>query len=192
VDESWIKKPIDLIPRMKQWVSTYYPGTKLAITEYNWGAENNINGGTAQADVLGIFGREGLDMATRWTAPDPSTFAYKAMKIYRNYDGNKSTFGDVSVQDIAPDPDNVASFAALRSSDHALTVIVIDKNLTNSATLAISLAHYNASGAAQAWQITSSNAIAQIADAAISADMLDVQVPAQSITLYVVSGVPEL
>ena len=58
-----------LIPRMKNWVATYYPGTKIGITEYNWGAEGHINGATAQADILGIFGREGLDLATRWTTP---------------------------------------------------------------------------------------------------------------------------
>ena len=56
-----------LIPRMKGWVASYYPGTKIGITEYNWGAEGYINGATAQADILGIFGREGLDLATRWT-----------------------------------------------------------------------------------------------------------------------------
>ena len=72
VDPSWINKVIMLIPRMKSWVATNYPGTKIGITEYNWGAETNINGATAQADILGIFGREGLDLATRWTTPDPS------------------------------------------------------------------------------------------------------------------------
>ena len=72
VDESWINPGDKLIPRMKQWVASYYPGTKIGITEYNWGAESHINGATAQADMLGIFGREGLDLATRWTTPDPS------------------------------------------------------------------------------------------------------------------------
>ncbi len=68
--ESWIKDQVQLIPRLKGWVNTYYPGTKIGLTEYNWGAEGDINGATAQADLLGIFGREGLDLATRWTTPD--------------------------------------------------------------------------------------------------------------------------
>ena len=80
-----------LIPRMKNWVASYYPGTKIGITEYNWGAEGHINGATAQADILGIFGREGLDLATRWTTPAAARPLYKAMKMFRNYDGNKST-----------------------------------------------------------------------------------------------------
>jgi hypothetical protein len=45
---------MNLIPRLKSWVNTYYPNTKTAITEYNWGAEGHINGATTQADVLGI------------------------------------------------------------------------------------------------------------------------------------------
>ena len=66
IDESWISDTqaggvaVKLVPRMKAWVKANYPGTKLAVTEYNWGAPEHINGALAQADVLGIFGREGL------------------------------------------------------------------------------------------------------------------------------------
>ena len=61
------------IPRMKSWVAQYYPNTQIGITEYNWGAEDNINGATTQADIFGIFGREGMDIATRWTTPATGT-----------------------------------------------------------------------------------------------------------------------
>ncbi|HEY7160407.1 MAG TPA: glycoside hydrolase family 44 protein, partial [Acidobacteriota bacterium] len=95
-DESWINDFVYLIPRMHDWVNTFYPGLKVGITEYNWGAEDHMNGATAQADVLGIFGREGLDLATRWVSPGSNTPVGNAFKIYRNYDGNFSTFGDLS------------------------------------------------------------------------------------------------
>ena len=108
---------------MKGWVAAYYPGTKVGITEYNWGAEGHINGATAQADILGIFGREGLDVATRWTTPDASTPTYQAMKLYRNYDGNNSTFGDTSISVAVPNPDILSAFAAIRSSDGSLTAM---------------------------------------------------------------------
>src|SRR5207248_9745292 len=124
VDQSWIKNRVMLIPRLRNWVNTYYPGTPIGITEYNWGAEGHINGATTQADILGIFGREGLDMAARWTTPDAATPTYKAIKMYRNYDGNKSAFGDVSVSAAGPNPDNVAVFAAERTAVGSLTVMV--------------------------------------------------------------------
>src|SRR4029079_3480840 len=69
VDESWIGTQVQLIPRLKNWVASNYPGTKIGITKYNWGADSPINGATTQADILGIFGREALDMATYWTFP---------------------------------------------------------------------------------------------------------------------------
>src|SRR5581483_4003506 len=153
VDETWINDSVQLVPRLKSWVNTYYPGTLIGITEYNWGAENHINGATTQADILGIFGREGLDMAARWTTPDASTPTYKAIKMYRNYDGNKSTFGDTSVAASGPNPDNVSVFAAERSSDGALTIMVISKYLSGNTPATLSIANFPHNGSAQVWRL---------------------------------------
>ena len=60
VDQTWINDRVKLIPRLRSWVNTTItPERRSAITEYNWGAEGHINGATAQADIYGIFGREG-------------------------------------------------------------------------------------------------------------------------------------
>ena len=186
VDPSWISSVIMLIPRMKGWVSTYYPGTKIGITEYNWGAEADINGATAQADILGIFGWQGLDLATRWTTPDAGTPTYNAMKMYRNYDGNKSTFGDTSVSDaVSTNADLVSSFAAVRSSDGALTVMVINKQLAASATASLTITNFLPSGTAQVWQLTSANVITRLSDLSFAGSGFSNTVPAQSITLFV-------
>jgi hypothetical protein len=184
-DESWINDYVQLVPRLKSWVAAFYPGTRTALTEYNWGAEGHINGATAQADILGILGREGVDLATRWTTPDASTPTYKAMKMYRNYDGNRSTFGQTSVRALAPDPDTLSAFAALRSPDGALTVMVVCKTLSGTTPLSISLADFTANGPAQVWQLTSTNTIARLADIPVSANALQTSVPAQSISLFV-------
>ncbi len=187
-DESWIGARVYLIPRMKAWVATYYPGLKTAITEYNWGAEGHINGATTQADIYGIFGREGLDYAARWTTPDPSTPTYKAMKMYRNYDGSKSGFGDTSVSATVPNPDNLSAFAATRSTDGALTVMVVSKVLTGTTPVTVHVANFTPGASAHVWQLTSSNTIAHPADVAVAAGNITLSVPAQSITLFVVPG----
>ena len=184
-DESWIKDKIMLIPRLKTWVKTYYPGTKTGITEYNWGAEKNIGGATAQADILGIFGREGLDLATRWTTPDMATPTFKAMQMYRNYDGKKSGFGDISVSDTVPDSDMLSSFAAVRRSDGAMTVMVINKSLAGPTPVSLALAHFAGTTASE-WQLTSANTITRLPNAAISEGHVTATLPAQSITLFVV------
>jgi hypothetical protein len=186
VDETWIHDRVQLVPRLKGWVSTYYPGTSIGITEYNWGAENHINGATAQADVYGIFGREGLDMGARWATPAASTPTYKAMKMYRNYDGNKSTFGEISVAATTATPDNVAAFAAQRSADGALTVMVVNKYLSATTSTTINLANVTHRGTAQLWQLTSANAITRLADLTLSGNSIVVTLPSQSITLFVV------
>ena len=191
VDPSWISSVIKLIPRMKNWVATYYPGTKIGVTEYNWGAESDISGGTAQADLLGIFGREGLDLATRWTTPNTGTPTYNAMKIYRNYDGNKSVFGDTSVSATGPNPDQVSVFAAVRSSDNALTAMVINKQIGVTATTTVTFSNFLAAGTAHVWQLTSTNAITRLPDLTLSGNTLSNTFPAQSITLLVLpAGVP--
>jgi hypothetical protein len=185
VDPSWINSIIMLIPRMKGWVATCYPGTKIGITEYDWGADGYINGATAQADILGIFGREGLDLGTRWTSPTSGTPTYNAFKMYRNYDANKSTFGDTSVSATGPNPDNVSTFAAVRTSDGALTLMVINKQLTATATATISLTNFLPAGTAQVWQLTSANSITRLSDISFSGSTFTSTVPVQSITLFV-------
>lgn len=186
-DESWINTQVQLVPRMKNWVANFYPNTKIGLTEYNWGAENHINGATTQADIYGILGREGMDIAARWTTPDAATPTFKAMKMYRNYDGQNKGFGDTSVSANAPNPDNVSAFAALRSSDGALTVMVINKTLS-ATNLNLNLANFSGTNAAQVWQLTSANQITRIADATVGGNVLNANLPAQSITLLVVAS----
>lgn len=187
IDETWINDRVQLIPRLKSWVNTSYPGTPVGITEYNWGAENHINGATTQADVFGIFGREGVDMGARWATPAATSPTYKAMKMYRNYDGNKSTFGDTSVSAIAPNPDAVAAFAAVRSSDGALTIMVINKQLSTGATTTVNISSFAHRGTSQVWQLTAANAITHNADVTINGTSFVTTLPAQSITLFVVA-----
>ena len=190
-DPAWINDKVMLIPRLRNWVNTYYePGTPIGITEYNWGAESHINGVTTQADILGIFGRESLDLAARWTTPDPTTPTYKAIKMYRNYDGNRSTFGDVSVSAAVLNPDNVAAFAAQRTSDGALTVMVISKYLSGTTPVSIGISNFSASGTAQVYQLTAANLINRLSDLSFTSTV-NLTLPPHSITLLVIpTGTP--
>jgi hypothetical protein len=126
-DESWIGEPVNLIPRLRDWIEQYYPGTKLAITEYNFGGLEDLNGALTQAEVLGIFGREGVDLATLWSPPkvdQPGAFAFR---MYRNYDGSGSVFGDLSLPATSSDPDQLSIFAARDKTSGKLTLMLINK-----------------------------------------------------------------
>jgi hypothetical protein len=189
VDESWISAKVNLIPRIRQWVDAYYPGTKIGITEYNWGAEGHPNGATAQADLLGLFGREGLDLATRWTAPPNGSPAARAFQIYRNYDGRNSAFGETSIAAAAPDPDRLSAFAAIRGADGALTIMVVNKQLQETGLVQIAITHFPVQATAQVWQLAANDTIRQLTDVPISDGSLSNAVPPQSLTLFVAAPV---
>lgn len=192
-DESWISDlasggvAVQLIPRMKSWVNDNYPGTKLAITEYNWGGLESINGALAQADVLGIFGREGLDLATIWSPPKSAQPGAYAFRIYRNYDGNGHGFGDIGIQSASTDQEKLAVYAAQRSSDNALTAVVINKS-GSSQTSTVNLAGFTPQSAASVYRYSPANlnAIEHLADQALTASGFSTTFPANSITLYVI------
>jgi hypothetical protein len=176
---------LEWIPLMRQWVNQYYPGLEIGCTEYNWGNETALVGATTQADVEGIYGLYGFDLATRWTVPAQPT--YLAMQIYRNYDGKLSTFGDTSVSATVADPDNLSAFAALRTTDNALTVMVINKQ-TGATPVTVSLANFSTTGTAQAYQVSSATqtSINSLGSVAVANNSISATVPSQSITLFVI------
>jgi hypothetical protein len=135
-DESWIKEPVMLIPRVREWVGRNNPGTRLAIGEYNWGGDDDPSGAVAQADVLGIFARERVDFAYFWAGLDGvQRFAFA---LYRNPDGRGKGFGETYLPSMSDAPDRIAAFGALRS-DGATTVVLINKELHSSVEVALSL-----------------------------------------------------
>lgn len=120
-DESWINEPVRLIPRMRDLVAKNYPGLKLAIGEYNFGAERHLSGGLALAEALGRFGQEGLYAAWYWTYPPEGSPAFWAFRAYRDYDGQGAHFADWSMPTIAP---RDASLFAARSADGTKVTLV--------------------------------------------------------------------
>ena len=194
-DETWINDTVRLIPRMKEWVSANYPGTQTGITEYNWGAEGHINGATTQADIYGIFGREGLDMAARWTTPKADSPVYAAMKLFRNYDGTGKGFGEVSVQAATVAPyESFTAYAAERRDASATTVLLVSKGVVETPgtqTVSVQIAGKSfAAKTAQVYQIsaaTPKGTITRLPDAAVSrTGAVRVTVPTPSVTLVVV------
>src|SRR5205085_8684244 len=110
------------------------PGTRLAITEYNWGGEQDASGAVALAEVLGIFGREGVDLATYWTFPPPASPAGAAFRLYRDYDGRGGTFGDVSLP-VTYTQDGVGAFASRHAGTGEIDVVLTNESTSGPATV---------------------------------------------------------
>lgn len=189
IENDWIGKyfgAIALIPSMKQWVAKYFPGCHVSITEYNFGGLQTLNGALVQADVLGIFGREGLYLATLWGAPksaDPGAYAFR---IYRNYDGKGSRFGDIWVNSQSSDQGQLAIYGAHRVKDHAVTLVVINKT-SHSLTSQLALTGFAPAPYAEVYRYCSSNlkAIEKLPNIPVTSKGFTTTYPANSITLIV-------
>lgn len=193
-----------LVPMLKTWVANDYPGTKTGIDEYNFGGLESINGAVVQADILGIFGRQGLDMSALWPAEAysqqmPGNYAFA---MYRNYDGKDSAFGDTYLYATSSGSGGdgegqLAVYAAQRSSDNAITVIVINKTY-GALSSTVSLENFTATSGATAavYQYSNSNLNAIVQQSPVSvtppsggataSTIASYTFPAQSITLFVI------
>lgn len=186
-DPSWINAKIDLIPRMKGWVARYYPGTKLSLSEYNLSVGNDpVVNALIQADTLGIFAREGLDLATRWSLSGDGNLIGDAFKIYRDYDGHHSMFGNTWISSTSSDQSQLAVYGAQRSSDGAYTVLVINKT-QNALSGHLTLTGLTAPPSAATWTWDGTNGIVQAPATPINGGAIDASYPGHSMTLYVIS-----
>jgi mannan endo-1,4-beta-mannosidase len=140
VERSWITQqsgnPVRLLPWFREMIQRRYAGTKLSMTEYSFGGTKHVSGGLAQADVLGVFGREGVFLANYWgNGPgvgDLPPYIVAAFKLYRNYDGKGGTFGDTAISATVADNEAASVFAALDSKQpKRFTLIVINKQQQN-------------------------------------------------------------
>ncbi|HXX67951.1 MAG TPA: glycoside hydrolase family 44 protein [Polyangiaceae bacterium] len=146
--------PRRLIPRLLEKIANAYSDggsapPQLSISEYNNGCESDISGGVAQADVLGVFGREGVFAASAWPLESlTDNYLVAAFDLYRNYDGNGTVVGDTAVQAISSDVVDTSIYAFAHSEDaSALDLVAINK--TNSPVTA-SIEVAGASGLSQA------------------------------------------
>jgi hypothetical protein len=131
VQESWIKNASPgqatmVLRRVRDWIDKHNPGMEVCVGEYNFGGADNISGALAQADAFGIMARERADLAFIWTRPEGSQEL--AWRLFRNYDGAGSRFGDrmIPTETTAGD---LAVYAAKRAKDGAITIAVLNKNL---------------------------------------------------------------
>jgi Glycoside hydrolase family 44 len=194
VEESWIKDKMAAIPRIRDWINKYYPGTKIACTEYSWGAFDKVTGAVALADVLGIFGREGVEMAAHWRELSSDEPAYHAFKMYGNYDSHGGTFMGTSFS-ISSSADSLLTCYASQLDQGHLLLMVVNQSPESDLTPTIQLRNLgNALGGAslkrgKVWRYWPDNnkTITQGPDITLSgsgsAQTLTYTFPAYSITL---------
>jgi hypothetical protein len=129
-----------------------------------------------------------------WTAPAPTDPIAYAFRLYRNYNGHGGQFGNTSVLASSTNPAKLSIYGALRSSDGALTLIVINKT-TNAIQTSLSLAHFTPGPSASVYSYSGANLqkISALGNISITPAGFSYNFPAYSATVFVVAApVPAL
>ncbi len=177
---SWIGDEVQLLPRLRGWVDSYCPGTRLALTEYSWGDDAAPSAALAQAEVLAVLGREGVDLATRWVVPASGSKTEEAFRLFLDYDGaGGRALGD-RVRASSSDAAQVGAFA-IRGHADELFVLLFNKGTAErevqvsiNAALAGDLALY---------RFTAASALGPAGTVTAPAGIVTLTLPARSATL---------
>jgi hypothetical protein len=165
MENSWIAQsipgPIELLPRLQADINQFYAGTKMSISEYNFGGGGDISGAIAEADALGIFGVQGLYAASEWQLASNESYIAAAFNMYRNFNGSGGTFGDTSVLASTNDVTNSSIYASVDSSNaNSMTLVAINKS-TQAETATMQLEHVQPGATAAIYQLTSASTTPQ-------------------------------
>lgn len=138
-EDSWITKDaggtfFPLIPNIKESIDKYYPGTKLAITEYDFGGSFDICGAIAEAEALGAFMQNDVYFATLFAMQ--ADYQCAAIDLFTNYDGNGGCFGDTLLSAETSDFERSTAYAAINGDNTDVVTLVITNKAFDEKTTA--------------------------------------------------------
>lgn len=187
----WCQSYLPILPTVQDSIDTYYPGTKLAMTEYNFGGGDHISGAIAEADALGAFAANGVYIATLWPLSSAIDYQLSAIDLYTNYDGKGSAFGDTLVTSSTSDISKATSYAAIDGSDESkVTLVLTNKSQTEVQNATISLNGSASYSSAAVYGITGASSDIQLLGAVndITNNTFTVEVPALSVVQIEISA----
>ncbi|MDD6586407.1 MAG: glycoside hydrolase family 44 protein, partial [Ruminococcus sp.] len=136
VENSWLQPTFGqyfpFLPKLQESIDKYYPGTKIAISEYNFADLSNekesgklSSAAIAEADALGCFADNNVYFATYWGTLSECPYAASAINLYTNYDGEGASFGDTLVESSTSDISLAYSYASIDGSDDSTVKTVL-------------------------------------------------------------------
>jgi mannan endo-1,4-beta-mannosidase len=136
-EDSWVPRALPvvsggegvtlpLLPSLQRLVDRWFPGTKIAVTEFNYGGAGAVASGLALADALGRFGAEKVHFASHWGSL--AGFLGEAYRIYRAPDAAGGRFGDRSIGLEGAGGPGLAAYAAGAAAEEVpLRLVVVNK-----------------------------------------------------------------
>lgn len=191
IEDSWIgqwgKENLPMLPKVQESIDKYYPGTKLAITEYNFGGED-LSATIAQAEALGCFADLGVYLATKWSSND---YQFSGINLYTNYDGNGSSFGDMLLSTKTDDVALASAYASIKGDDQGtVTAMITNKDMENPENAVITLKNADTSyEAAAVYAVYGDSAEIKLIDIVenVKDNVVNVELPAYSAAMVVIT-----
>ena len=182
----WCMENVPILPTVQASIDKYYPGTKLGITEYNFGGEDDPSGAIAQAEALGCYADADVYFASLWGG---SGYILSGLNLYTNYDGKGGSFGETLIPASTEDVSKSSVYAAKNADASKLTVMLTNNNMTDAEHAVISLSGTEKTyKKAALYGITADSAeIRLLGTYDVSGDRLDVTLPAYCAAMLVIS-----
>lgn len=144
IENSWITndviggQPLFLANYLNKAINDFYPGTKLAITEWgNFTDYNQVTSGIYTADLLGAFGKNNVYLSTYFGRL--MGYPAGAFKLFRNYDGNNARYGNTSVTSQSVDNSKITAYASIKDTDEEKLHIILINRSSTSETASLSM-----------------------------------------------------
>jgi len=179
--ESWINAPVALIPSLRGWIDDHCPGLGIALLEHRWGTDGGPSSALAHAEALALLGREGVSIATRWTAPEPGTRTVDALRLFVDYDGAGSRVIGKSVGAGSDDPDVVGAYAVTAPGAGPLVLVFNHDMVTGHPDVAVAGGLEVPPG--RLFRFDPTHALAQVGSIAPTGAGFSLDVPARSANL---------
>ena len=205
VENSWLQpwngQFFPFITRLQESIDKYYPGTKLAVTEYNLGDIANesttgksVSAAIAETEAIGAFALNEVYLATYWGTLPNCPYVESAINLYTNYDNKGSSFGDTLIEAETDDLSKAAAFAAVNEGDDSdVTLVLSNKDMTNTQNAVISLEGTDIDyTSAAVYAITQEHSDIRVVDVQndITGNTVTVSLPPMSVAQIVISDEP--
>lgn len=142
----WFSDELPYLPKIQESIKKYFPGTKLAITEYSLrGKGNTVYEGIAEIQYLAAFAKNDVAFASTGYSKE-SDYLYSAINMYTDC-GNDGNVGENLVDTTCDDISQVCTFAATDTSNaknaEKLNIILTNNNIGNSKNITIKIKKSN-------------------------------------------------
>lgn len=183
----WCQANVPILPTVQKSIDTYYPGTKLAISEYNYGGED-VSATIAQAEALGCYADANVYFASLWGGNE---YMFSGINLYTNYDGKGGKFGDTLMPTKTADVSLASAYAAVNGTDQSVvTAMLTNKDMSRQETASIALNHSDKQyKAAAVYAVSGDSADIRLLDIVtdVSDNTVQVTLPAYSAAMIVIS-----